>query len=62
MRDRVLDYPLKIQIPEMDGPARIAAQFLARIGMEFVSPEWLIKVSVQNFQKVTKEATEASPA
>ena len=57
-----LDYPLKIQIPEMDGPARIAAQFLARIGMEFVSPEWLIKVSVQNFQKVTKEATEASPA
>jgi hypothetical protein len=40
-------YPLRVEIPGGDGMSGISGHILARIGMEFVSPEWLVLSSTE---------------
>lgn len=40
-------YPLRVELPGVDGPAGISEHILARIGMEFASPEWVVQISVE---------------
>jgi hypothetical protein len=44
------EYPLRVGIPPADGMAGISAHILARIGMEFVSPEWLVLSSIETIR------------
>jgi hypothetical protein len=53
-----MDYPLRIHIPGTDGPGGTSSNFLARIGMEFVSPEWAVLTSIQ----MSKRGVEAADA
>jgi hypothetical protein len=44
------DYPLQVCLPGVDGAAGVSAQMLARIGLEFVSPEWLVISSIETIK------------
>jgi hypothetical protein len=58
-------YPLRIEIPGGDGMSGISAHILARIGVEFVSPEWVVLSSIeglnQGFESVEAEYAAAPP-
>lgn len=60
------DYPMHVSIPGLDGPARISSQFLARIGLEFVSPEWAVLASIEMIKRgvggIEAEHHDAPPA
>ena len=49
-------YPLSVNLPDNGGAMRIASQALARIGMECVSPDWLITNSLAGWQRVVERA------
>jgi len=42
------EYPLRIQTPE-GGPLCISSNMLARIGLEFMSPGWIVRCSLETF-------------
>jgi hypothetical protein len=44
-------YPLYVEFPGGDGMARISGHILARIGMEFVSPEWVVLSSIEGVKR-----------
>jgi hypothetical protein len=46
-----LDYPLRITIPGLDEPSGTSMPMLARIGMEFVSPEWIVRTSIDTITR-----------
>lgn len=48
-------YPFSVNFSE-GGAMRIASQALARIGMECVSPDWMISNSIANFQNTMDKA------
>ena len=53
------DYPLRVEVPGGgDGAAGISGHILARIGMEFVSPEWIVLSSIEGLKR-TFEAAKA---
>lgn len=41
------DYPLRVRIPGFDGMPGISRHMLARMGMEFVSPRWVMQASIE---------------
>ena len=49
-------YPLGVNFPDNGGSMRIASQKLARIGMECVSPGWLITNSLASWQRGVERA------
>jgi hypothetical protein len=51
-------YPLYVEVPGCESMGRISAHLLARIGMEFVSPEWIVLSSIEGL----KQAFEAVKA
>jgi hypothetical protein len=59
-------YPLRIEIPGADEMAGISAHMLTRIGMEFVSPEWLVLSGIEGlkraFHSIKAEHSAASSA
>jgi len=44
-------YPLRVDVPGGDGMAGISEHILARIGMEFMSPEWIVLSSVEGLKR-----------
>jgi len=40
-------YPLRVDVPGGDDMSGISTHILARIGMEFVSPEWIVLSSIE---------------
>lgn len=44
-------YPLRVEVPGGDGMAGISEHILARIGMEFVSPEWIVLSSIEGLKR-----------
>jgi hypothetical protein len=44
-------YPLRVEVPGGDGMAGISEHMLSRIGMDFVSPEWIVLSSIEGFQQ-----------
>jgi hypothetical protein len=54
------DYPLQIEIPGMERPAQVSSHFLTRIGLEFVSPRWLVQTSIDSMKKVVAGVAEAN--
>ena len=52
------DYPLRIKIPDGDDMSGISSHILARIGLEFVSPEWIVLSSIEMLKR-GMEAIEA---
>ncbi|MEI8698126.1 hypothetical protein [Mesorhizobium sp. ISC15] len=44
------NYPVRVDVSGDGGLAGISDSLLARIGMEFVSPEWLIDISFETFE------------
>lgn len=44
-------YPLRVEVPGAEGMAGVSAHMLARIGMEFVSPEWVVLSSVEGLER-----------
>jgi hypothetical protein len=44
-------YPLRVEVPGGDGMAGISRHILARIGMEFVSPEWVVLSSIEGLNR-----------
>jgi hypothetical protein len=44
-------YPLRVEVPGGDGMAGISEHILSRIGMDFVSPEWIVLSSIEGFQQ-----------
>jgi hypothetical protein len=54
------NYPLRITIPGMDRPSGVSSQFLARIGMEFVSPEWAVLASIDILKRGLEAVKEES--
>jgi hypothetical protein len=47
-----VDYPYSVKIPGIDEPFRISSPMLARIGIEFVSPEGLLRASIDTMKHV----------
>ena len=47
------DYPLRINFGNEGGGMRISSHLLGRIGIECVSPEWMITNSIDSFQAVS---------
>ena len=45
------EYPLQIEIPGVEGAAKVSSHLLTRIGLEFVSPNWLVKSSIESLKK-----------
>lgn len=45
------EYPLLIDLGGEQGWFKVSTHILSRIGLEFVSPQWLIEVSMANFKK-----------
>jgi hypothetical protein len=45
------DYPLRVEVPGCDSMAGISGHILTRIGMEFVSPEWIVSCSVEGLKR-----------
>lgn len=54
------DYPLQIEIPGMERPAQVSSHLLTRIGLEFVSPRWLVQTSIDSMKKVVTGVAEAN--
>ncbi len=52
------NYPLHIEIPGMEKPAQVSSHLLTRIGLEFVSPRWLVQNSIDSMKKVVAGAAE----
>jgi hypothetical protein len=50
------DYPLRIEAPGGDGTAGISRHILNRIGMEFVSPEWIVLSSIERLKCISESA------
>ena len=44
-------YPLHVQVLGGDGVARISKNILARIWMEFSSPEWIVLSSIEDLKR-----------
>jgi hypothetical protein len=44
-------YPLRFVVPGGDGFTRASKQILGRIGMEFVSPEWVVLSGIEMFEQ-----------
>jgi hypothetical protein len=44
-------YPLRVEVPGGDGMAGISEHILARIGMDFVSPEWVVLSSIEGLER-----------
>ena len=56
--DRVDElYLLRVELPENGGMVGISEHLLTRIGMEFVSPEWVVLSSIESFEAVTRGIT-----
>jgi hypothetical protein len=51
------DYPLQITIPDMEAPAKVSSHILTRIGLEFISPNWLVTSSIEVLKKGAAIAT-----
>jgi hypothetical protein len=51
-------YPLRVEVPGGDGMAGISQHILTRIGMEFVSPEWIVLSSIEGLKRVFEAAKE----
>jgi hypothetical protein len=51
-----VDYPLRIEVPGCDGTAGISRHILNRIGMEFVSPEWIVLSSIEGLKRISDSA------
>jgi hypothetical protein len=49
------NYPLEIDIPGGEKPAKISSHILTRIGLEFVSPNWLISSSIESLKNVISD-------
>jgi hypothetical protein len=49
------NYPLEIDIPGEEKPAKISSHILTRIGLEFVSPNWLIGSSIENMKNLISD-------
>jgi hypothetical protein len=47
-------YPLRVEVPGGDGRVGISEHILARIGMEFVSPEWVVLASIEGLERTFK--------
>jgi hypothetical protein len=45
------DYPLSIKTKRLDKPSGVSERMLARIGLEFVSPEWLVAASIAMLER-----------
>jgi hypothetical protein len=45
------EYPLQIEILGVEGMAKISSHLLTQIGLEFVSPNWLIKSSIESLKR-----------
>jgi hypothetical protein len=41
-----VDHPLRVRLPEIDEQFGISSAMLARVGMEFISPQWLVQTSI----------------
>jgi hypothetical protein len=41
------DHPLRVNIPGTDNFVRISSLMLARVGLEFVSPEWPVLTAIE---------------
>jgi len=50
-----MDSPLRVTVPGLDEPSRFSSQMLARIGMEFISPEWLVRASIDTIKRNLEE-------
>jgi hypothetical protein len=44
-------YPLCVEVPGGDGMAGISGHILARIGMEFLSPAWIVLFSIEGLER-----------
>jgi hypothetical protein len=53
---------LHITVPGVDFNASISSQFLGRIGMEFISPEWAVLASIDMIKRSAQEREEISMA
>ena len=53
-------YPLRVEAPGGDGMAGFLSHILTRIGMEFVSPEWVVGCSIEGLKKAGSESPENS--
>jgi hypothetical protein len=51
------EYPLQITIPHMEAAAKVSSHILTRIGLDFVSPSWLIKSSIESLKKAADIVT-----
>jgi hypothetical protein len=45
------DHPFTVNIPGVDGAVGISKALLARIGIEFVSPDWLVRSSIEMIEQ-----------
>jgi hypothetical protein len=54
-------YPLCLEVAGADGVVRISSHILARIGMEFASPEWIVLCSIEGLER-TFDAIKAANA
>ncbi|MGC2494118.1 hypothetical protein [Candidatus Binatus sp.] len=48
------DYPLHVEVPGGDRMAGISGHILTRIGMEFVSPEWMVLCSIEGLRRLSE--------
>lgn len=59
-------YPLRVEVPGGDGMAGISEHILTRIGLEFMSPEWVVLSSIetlkQSFEAIKAEHSDAPPS
>jgi hypothetical protein len=53
------DYPLRINVPGTEGVG-VSRQMLARIAMECVSPEWVVRALVGVARRATAEVADGS--
>jgi hypothetical protein len=54
------DYHLRLEIPGLESGAMASSHILARIGLEFVSPRWLIESSIEGLRNGTAEILKES--
>lgn len=51
-----VEYPLRIEVPGCDAPAGISRHILRRIGMEFVSPEWIVLSLIERLKSTSRSS------
>jgi hypothetical protein len=56
------DYPLHVELPGGERMAGISGHILARIGMEFVSPEWIVLCSIEGLKRLSEGVKAESAA